>query len=84
VIRRARPTDEPAVERWRALYGGATAHGLDLPGVLAALLAPLADAGLAVFVASTYAADLVLVPAARLADAAALRTAGHTVIYDQD
>ena len=65
---------------WRALYGGETAHGLDLPGMLAALLEPLAAAAVPVFVASTYHADLVLVPETDAERAvAALRDAGHTV-----
>ena len=65
---------------WRALYGGDTAHGLDLPGMLAALLQPLAAAAVPVFVASTYHADLVLVPEADAERAVeALRAAGHTV-----
>ncbi|MEU6236334.1 ACT domain-containing protein [Kitasatospora sp. NPDC047058] len=78
VIRRARPEDAPDTERWTALYGGDTAHGLDVPGMLAALLTPLAAAAIPVFVASTFDADLVLVPAGRVpAAAAALRDAGH-------
>ncbi|MEV4559958.1 ACT domain-containing protein [Kitasatospora sp. NPDC049285] len=69
-----------SVERWRALYSGDSAHALDLPGVLSLLIAPLAAAGVPVFVASTYGADLVLVPELRLADGlAALRSAGHRV-----
>ncbi|MEU8921272.1 ACT domain-containing protein [Kitasatospora sp. NPDC048545] len=72
--------DGASVERWRAFYSGDSAHGLDLPGVLSRLIAPLAAAGVPVFVASTYDADLVLVPAERLAGAvAALRAAGHRV-----
>ncbi|MFI6866326.1 ACT domain-containing protein [Nocardia sp. NPDC050406] len=66
-------------EVWKGFYGDG-AHGLDTPGMLAALVGPLADAGVPVFVASTYHADLVLVPAHRLPDAsAALRDAGHRV-----
>lgn len=65
---------------WRALYGGDTAHGLDLPGMLAALLEPLAAAAVPVFVASTFQADLVLVPEPDTERAVeALRAAGHTV-----
>ncbi|AEW99314.1 ACT domain-containing protein [Streptantibioticus cattleyicolor] len=65
---------------WRALYAGESAHGVDAPGMLAALTGPLAAAGVPVFVVSTYHADLVLVPGDRLAVAcAALRAAGHTV-----
>ncbi|MGW7197584.1 ACT domain-containing protein [Streptomyces chryseus] len=73
-IRRAAPDE--AGETWSALYGGDDPHGLDVPGVLAGLLGPLAAAGVPVFVASTYDADVVLVPRGRLDDAAeALR--GH-------
>lgn len=65
---------------WRALYGGDTAHGLDLPGMLAALLEPLAAAAVPVFVTSTFHADLVLVPESDTERAVeALRAAGHTV-----
>lgn len=67
-------------EPWVALYGGETAHGVDVPGMLAALVAPLAGAGVPVFVASAFHADLVLVPRDRQDDAvAALTAAGHTV-----
>lgn len=69
-----------ADDTWIAFYSGDTAHGLDVPGMLSALLVPLKEAGLPVFVASTYHADLVLVPDAREDDAvAALRGAGHRV-----
>ncbi|MEU8517607.1 ACT domain-containing protein [Kitasatospora sp. NPDC048722] len=79
VVRPAGAGDAGA-ERWAAFYGGQTAHGLDVPGMLAALLTPLAAAGIPVFTASTFHADLVLVPAAHLAAAtAALRGAGHAV-----
>jgi len=72
--------EAPGVGLWRALYGGDTAHGLDLPGMLAALLEPLAAAAVPVFVTSTYHADLVLVPEADTERAvAALRDAGHSV-----
>jgi len=65
---------------WRALYGGDTAHGLDLPGLLAALLEPLAAAAVPVFVTSTFHADLVLVPESDTERAVeALRAAGHSV-----
>ena len=80
VIRRV-PAGTP--EAWVALYSGETAHDLDVPGMLAALLTPLRDGAVPVFVASTYHADVVLVPEARRADAAAaLRTAGHVVEID--
>jgi hypothetical protein len=67
-------------ELWAGFYGGDTAHDLDVPGMLAALTGPLAAAGVSVFVASTFHADLVLVPDDRRADAVmALRGAGHAV-----
>ncbi|MEN8649777.1 ACT domain-containing protein [Streptomyces sp. 21So2-11] len=70
---------ESGTELWAGLYGD-VAHGLDLPGMLAAVVGPLATAGVPVFVSSTFHSDLVLVPRARVADAhAALRAAGHEV-----
>ena len=80
VVRPARPEDDEGTERWSAFYGGDTAHGLDAPGMLAALLTPLAADGVPVFVASTFYADLVLVPAAKVSTAlAALQSAGHVI-----
>ncbi|MFB4311745.1 ACT domain-containing protein [Actinomadura sp. GTD37] len=77
VVRDASPFTE--ADRWVGFYSEA-GHGLDVPGMLAALVGPLAEAGVSVFVASTYHADLVLVPEHRLEDAtAALRDAGHRV-----
>jgi uncharacterized protein len=77
VVRDASPFTE--AERWVGFYGDA-AHTLDAPGMLAAVVGPLAEAGVPVFVASTYHADLVLVPEHRLKDATvALRDAGHRV-----
>jgi len=76
VVRHASPWDE--AERWAGFYG--SAHGLDVPGMLASVVGPLADAGVPVFVASTFHADLVLVPETRLVEAGdALRDAGHAV-----
>ncbi|GII01472.1 ACT domain-containing protein [Planobispora takensis] len=78
VVRAARPAD--AEERWIGFYGGATAHGLDVPGMLAAIVNPLAAAAIPVFVASTSHADLVLVPQHRERQAViALKEAGHQV-----
>jgi hypothetical protein len=68
-------------ERWIAFYGGATAHDLDVPGMLAAIVNPLAEAAIPVFVASTIAADLVLVPQGSERQAVtALEKAGHQVV----
>lgn len=72
--------EDPVGDRWVAFYSGQTAHGLDVPGMLAAVVNPLAQAALSVFVASTYHADLVLVQADRSREAAeVLRRAGHSV-----
>ena len=81
VVRHARPGDEDqSTERWAALYGGDTAHALDAPGMLAGLLTPLEAEKIPVFVASTFHADLVLVPAAKVSTAlAALQSAGHVI-----
>ncbi|WP_131736186.1 ACT domain-containing protein [Actinomadura roseirufa] len=77
VVREASPFS--GAERWAGFYGDA-AHGLDQPGMLAAVVGPLARAGIPVFVASTYHADLVLVPELRLDEATgALKDAGHRV-----
>jgi hypothetical protein len=76
IVRPAAPDDG---ERWAALFE-ATPHGLDVPGMLAAVVGPIAAAGVPVFVTSTHDADLVLVPADRREDAAeALRRSGIAV-----
>src|SRR5687767_1811641 len=64
VVRRAEP-DEPGV--WAAFWSGDEPHDPQATGMLSALVEPLAAAGLPVMVASTFHADLVLVPADRLA-----------------
>ena len=52
-----------------------------LTGVLASLLAPLAEARVPIFAMSTYDTDWVLVPAARLDEALqALTCAGHELL----
>jgi hypothetical protein len=64
---------------WRRLR---VAGELDfaLVGVLASLMAPLAEAGVSVFVVSTFDTDYLLVKDADLARAVeALKAAGHTV-----
>jgi len=64
---------------WRALQ---VAGPLDfsLTGILAAIAAPLAQAGISLFAVSTYDTDYVLVGEADLeAAVAALRAAGHQV-----
>ncbi|WP_026401081.1 ACT domain-containing protein [Actinomadura rifamycini] len=77
VVREASPYGD--AQRWVGFYGD-PGDGLDVPGVLAAITGPLAGAGVPVFVASTYHADLVLVPEHSQKSAAdALRAAGHRV-----
>ncbi|MEV7175335.1 ACT domain-containing protein [Kitasatospora sp. NPDC093679] len=74
VVRPSRPGEGPGAERRSALYGGDTAHAVDVPGMLPA-------AGVPVFVASTFHADVVLVQTGSVAAArAVLRAAGHTVV----
>ena len=83
VVRRARAGG--GEQRWVALFSGDSAHGADVPGMLAALLVPLAAAAIPVFVASTHGADVVLVPEKRVQGAAAaLRAAGHDVAVEGD
>ncbi|GAA0405725.1 hypothetical protein GCM10009530_67360 [Microbispora corallina] len=78
VVRETWPTGSG--ERWIGLYGGGTGHRLDAPGMPAAILQPLAEARIPVFVASTFHADLVLVPEPMIRDAVAvLEEAGHPV-----
>lgn len=77
-------TDVPSEVRKEGPFRALEVEGpLDfaLTGVLAALLGPLADAGLSVFVLSTFDTDYVLVRAERLNEAAAvLRAAGHAIL----
>lgn len=80
VVREDRvPGDGVAVGPWRALK---VQGPLDfaLTGILAALTAPLADAGISLFAIATYDTDYILVRAETL-DAAitALKAAGHRV-----
>lgn len=71
---------EPAGERWVALYDAEPDHGLDEPGLLAAVLTPLARAAVPVFVASTHRADLVLIPEERAESAlSAPRSSGFVI-----
>ena len=64
---------------WRCFRVSGPAN-LALTGIIAALVNPLADARVNVFVFSTHDTDYVLVPSVRLDEArAALRSAGHRV-----
>jgi uncharacterized protein len=68
---------------WRVLK----VHGpfvLSEVGVLASLTAPLADAGISVFVVSTFDTDYLLVTQERLTSAiAALDRAGHSILRSE-
>jgi len=73
------PDGVRAERGWRALEVAGPLE-LSMTGVLAALTAPLARAGVAIFAVSTFDTDYVLVPAAALDDAVAvLRADGHRV-----
>ena len=71
-----------AVERedgWRCLRIEQT-FAFDVPGILAAVLQPLAAAGIGICATSTFSTDYVLVRAERLNDAvSALESAGHRI-----
>ena len=74
---RAVPHDVRAERGWRILK----VHGpipFETTGVAAALISPLADAGISVFLISTFDTDYLLVKEAGFADALrVLRDAGH-------
>ncbi|MGW0546192.1 GNAT family N-acetyltransferase [Streptomyces altiplanensis] len=77
---RAADTSAPPGDRWIALYDADPDHSLDEPGLLSAVLAPLARARVPVFTASTFHADIVLVPEQRREAAqATLRSAGFII-----
>ncbi|NKY89438.1 ACT domain-containing protein [Nocardia veterana] len=78
VIREAPPWERERC--WVGLYA-ATPRDLDEAGALVAILNPLADSGIPVFVASTFHADLVLIPEIRQeAGVEALTAAGFEVV----
>jgi hypothetical protein len=74
---RQAPTDATVNAPWRC-FRVTGPLDLALTGIMAAIVGPLADARVNVFVFSTYDTDYVLVPAVRLDEAwAALTDAGH-------
>jgi len=76
-----RRDDEGRAASWAAIWSGDHPHDPAATGMLNAIVAPLAVAEVPVMVASTFHADLVLVPASRLDEAvAALRETGHRVV----
>jgi hypothetical protein len=73
----AAPESGEASEGWRA-FEVAGPLDLAMTGVLAGLAEPLRDAGLPIFVVSSFDTDFVLVPGDRLTEAVtALEGAGH-------
>lgn len=71
------PHDVRAERGYRALRVAGTLP-MQATGILAALAAPLAGAGIPVFAVSTFDTDYLLVPEGRVGDAlVALRRAGH-------
>lgn len=76
------PADVKQEPGWRAFkVEGPLDFGLT--GILAALLAPLASAGISIFAISTFNTDYILVKADKVEAATqALRTAGHNLRTD--
>jgi hypothetical protein len=72
---------DAADDAWVALWNGDEAHPPDATGMLAAIVAPLAAGDVPVWVAASFDGDIVLIPAARMDEAAELlRRAGHRVV----
>ncbi|WP_227983392.1 ACT domain-containing protein [Nocardia spumae] len=77
IVREAPPWERERC--WVGLYA-AVPRELDESGILVAILDPLARNGIPVFVASTFHADLVLVPETRIEAATdALTAAGYQI-----
>lgn len=73
------PSHAKAERGWRAMHVEGTLD-FSLTGILAALTAPLAEAGIPVYALSTYDTDYILVREEHLPRAIeALRGAGHTL-----
>ena len=73
--------DDEAADAWVALWSGDEPHTPDATGMLSAVVSPLADGAIPVMAASTFHADLILVPAQRIEQAVGLlRDAGHEVL----
>ena len=72
--------DDAGADTWSALWNGDEAHDVQATGMLSAIVAPLAAAGVPVWVVSSFDGDLVLVPTDRLDEACeVLQAAGHQV-----
>ena len=74
------PQEVTAERKWRALKVQGTLD-FSLVGVLAEFSTVLANAGISIFVISTYDTDYILIKEDKLADAfSALQKAGHGVV----
>ena len=72
---------DAADDAWVALWNGDAAHPPDAPGMLAAIVAPLAAGNVPVWVAASFDGDIVMIPVDRMGEASELlRRAGHQVI----
>ena len=72
--------DDAGADAWSALWNGDEAHDVQATGMLSAIVAPLAAAGVPVWVVSSFNGDLVLVPTDRLDEACeVLQAAGDQV-----
>lgn len=76
------PLDVPCERDWQALKLEGPFE-FSLVGILAAVAAPLAEAGVSVFAIATYDTDYVLVRESQFEQAVSvLRAAGHTVLQE--
>ncbi|MDR3375252.1 MAG: ACT domain-containing protein, partial [Ancalomicrobiaceae bacterium] len=78
------PADQPGerTEGWRCLRISEV-FDFSAPGILASVLAPIAQAGIGIFAASTYSTDYLWIRATDVPTAlSALTAAGHCVHQD--
>jgi len=72
--------DDAGADAWSALWNGDEAHDVQATGMLSAIVAPLAAAGVPVWVVSSFDGDLVLVPTDRVDEVReVLQAVGHQV-----
>ena len=63
---------DAADDAWVALWNGDAAHPPDAPGMLAAIVAPLAASNVPVWVAASFDGDIVMIPVDRMGEASEL------------
>jgi len=72
--------DDAGEDGWSALWNGDETHDVQATGMLSAIVAPLAAAGVPVRAVSSFDGDVVLVPTDRVDEACeVLQAAGHQV-----